>query len=131
MNNLAGFFSPASLDFNTIPNQQARVDILTSGATPFALGGSVLDNVFDATANTPSYVAETFDITSIVGGGGTFQLRFAEVDNLDVFNLGVDAASIVAAPASVPEPDSLILVATGVIGLASWRWRRRRPVRGR
>lgn len=123
VNNFAGFFSPASLDFTLVPNQQARVDILTAGATPFALGGSVLDNVFDATANTAGYVAETFDITSAVGGGGTFQLRFVEVDNLDFFNLGVDAASIVATPATVPEPTGFILLATVVIGLASRRKR--------
>jgi hypothetical protein len=128
-NFFGGFFSPASLDFNTIPNQQARIDILTAGATPFALGGSVLDNVFDATANTAGYVAETFDITSTVGGGGTFQLRFVEVDNLGFFNLGVDAASIVATPASVPEPTGLILLATVVIGLASRRSGTRRPLR--
>jgi hypothetical protein len=84
--------------------------------------------VFDPLANTTGYVPMTFDITSAVGGGGIFQLRFVEVDNLAPFNLGVDAVSIVATSAAVPEPDSLILVATGVIGLASWRCRR--PVRG-
>jgi hypothetical protein len=121
VNNLAGFFSPPTLDFTTIPNQQARVDILTASATPFALGSSVLDNVFEPLSNTTAYVPETFDITSAVGNGGTFQLRIAVVDNLTVFNLGVDAVSIVATSTAVPEPDCWILLAIGVIGLASWR----------
>jgi hypothetical protein len=123
VNNFGGFFSPASLDFTTIPNQQARVDILTAGATPFALGSAVLQNVFDPTVNTTGYVLETFDITSAIGGGGTFQLRFVEVDNQNFFTLGVDAVSIVATPAAVPEPGSWILMATVVVGVASRRRR--------
>ena len=129
VNNLAGFFSPPSLDFSTIPNQQARVDILTASATPFALGSSVLDNVFDPLSKTASYVPQTFDLTSAVGGGGTFQLRFAIVDNLAIFNFGIDAVSIVATSAAVPEPDSLILLAIIMVGLASWRLGSRRPAR--
>jgi hypothetical protein len=129
VNNFSDFSSPLSLDFNTIPNQQARVDILTANATPFALGSSVLDNVFDPLANTTGYVFETFDITSAVGGGGTFQLRFAEVDNQANFVLGVDGVSMVATPATVPEPGSWILLATVVVGLASRRWGSRRQLR--
>src|SRR5205823_1023112 len=45
-NRPGSFFSPNSLDFTVTPNQQARVDILTSGAGAFDLGGSVVDNVF-------------------------------------------------------------------------------------
>ena len=104
--NQAGFFNPASLDFNTIPNQQVRVDILTGVTTvanAFSLS-SVVDNVLDPNANTAAYVPFSFNITNVVGAGGTFTLRFAEVDNQNIFNFGVDNVAIVTAPQVVPEP---------------------------
>jgi hypothetical protein len=115
--NQAGFFSPASLDFNTIPNQQARVDILTSAAGAFALGASVVDNVLDASADTANYVHYSFDITTFVGGGGTFKLRFAEVDNEATYLLGVDDVSITSSSTAVPEPGSWLLAAIMVAAL--------------
>jgi hypothetical protein len=108
--NQAGFFtpSPESLDFNVIPNQQARVDILsgtTSTANAFTLS-SVVDNVLDPSVSTLTYTHYSFNITNAVGAGGTFTLRFAEVDNQNIFNLGVDNVSIVTSAVTVPEPSS-------------------------
>jgi hypothetical protein len=111
--NRAAFFNPASLDFNTIPNQQVRIDILTGATTAanaFSLS-AVADNVLDPTADTAAYVPYSFDITSVVGAGGTFTLRFAEVDNQNIFNLGVDNVAIVTGPLGVPEPASQLPVA--------------------
>jgi hypothetical protein len=66
---------------------------LTSGATPFDTGAGVLENLYigaDAGGNPHPYTHYVFDITSLVGGG-TFQIRFAEVDNQLFFNLGVSS----------------------------------------
>jgi hypothetical protein len=128
VDSLAAFAAPNSLDYTVIPNQQVRVDILTASATPFALGASVVDNVLDPDANTAGYVTESFNITSAVGAGGTFQLRFADVNNQNTLLFGVDAVSIVVTTSSVPEPVSLVLLATVVIGLFFRRLRTRKPL---
>jgi len=121
------YSTPNSLDFTTFPpfpNQQARVDILTGGAGAFDLGAAVVDNVFQTHTGDQmldaSYLHYSFNITSAVGSGGTFQLRFAEVDNEGFFQDGVDNVSIVNTPA-VPEPASWVLVATIILGLCGVR----------
>jgi hypothetical protein len=129
--NQAGqYFTPDSLDYTVNPNQQARVDILTNGAGPFDLDAAVLDNVFQTQSGDPtvdgSYIHYSFDITSAVGAGGTYQLRFAETDNQLFFNLGVDNVDI----EETPEPGTWILLSTALLGLAGYRWSaQRRAVR--
>jgi hypothetical protein len=111
-------------------NQFARVDILSSGATAFDTGAGVLANYFtgvDAGADPNAFTHYLFDITALVGSGGTFQLRFAESDNQGYFNLGVDNVSITAN--AVPEPVTLCLFGTGLIGIAGRQLRRRRASR--
>jgi hypothetical protein len=112
------YFDPNSLDFNpvTIPNQQARVDILTAGAGAFDLGAAVVDNVFKtlpgSTTVDSAYLHYTFNITSAVTPGQTYQLRFAETDNQNFFQLGVDNVSIVTTSSTVPEPSAVFLPTT-------------------
>jgi len=52
--------------------------------------------------------------------GQTLRLRFAEVDNVAPFNLGVDNVDINA----VPEPSSWIMVCGAMVGLGLMRRRR-------
>src|SRR5262249_7607912 len=76
------------LDFSTAtPNQYGRVDILQSSADPFDTGSGVLvsglypSGVDPQITNPNPYTTYTFDLTSTLGGGGTFILRFADVHN--------------------------------------------------
>jgi hypothetical protein len=109
--------NPGGLDYTVLgANQYARVDILRAGATPFDTGSGVLANFFlgaDSGANPHHYTNYTFNITSLVAGGGTFELRFAEVDNVNFLNLGVDNVSVLTTVSGVPEPSSLLLGAGG------------------
>jgi PEP-CTERM motif len=118
---------PVGLDFTVSPNQHGRVDLLTAGATAFDTGAGVLSNIYIGadTGELPHpWLDYLYDITALVGGGGTFQIRFAEVDNQLFFNMGVDNVSIVADFAQVPEPDVLALLGLAALGGVSFRRRR-------
>jgi hypothetical protein len=107
------------------PNQHVRVDILSNGSGAFDTGAAVLANFYlgvDAGADPHAFTSYLFDITSVVGGGGTFLLRFAEVDNQLFLNMGVDNVSIQAD--AVPEPATLLLFGTGLAAVARRRFRR-------
>jgi hypothetical protein len=124
INNLGGeFFSPDTLDYTSVNNQQARVDILTAGSDPFSVGATdVLMNLFQTQPGDPlesGYSALSFDVTALLAAhaGETLRLRFAEADNQFILLFGVDQVSLNV----VPEPSSLIATAIGgllVLGLA-------------
>lgn len=102
--------NPAGLDHNAFPNQHARVDILSPFSGPFDTGAGVLANYYLGIDGPPTlpYTSYTIDITSVVGGGGTFLLRFAQTDNQGNFNQGVDNVRVECT--LVPEPASITLV---------------------
>jgi hypothetical protein len=105
---------PATLDFQAALIQCGRVDILAGGADPFNTSSGVLRNLFlgaDPGISPHPYTHYTVDLTSLVGAGGSFQIRFAEAANLDFFNLGIDNVSISANP--IPEPVSGSLIVCG------------------
>lgn len=112
--NLASDFTVASLnllDFSTpLLNQQARVDIMTTSADPFSVDAAdVLQNLFTTMPGDPmpaGYTTFSFDLTALLTTrqGETLRLRFAEVDNVDIFNFGVDDVSLrTERPSTVPE----------------------------
>ena len=123
--NLTGAVTPNTLDYTGVPNQQARVDILSAGANAFTTGAGDLANYYKGSDpvtdplldNPHQYTHYSFDITSLVGSGGTFQLRFAEVNNQDNLYQGVDNVSVFETP--VPEASTLVSFGLLAFGLAA------------
>jgi len=121
------FFTPAHLDFATLDlNQQVRVDLLRSTADPFTVApGDILLNLHQTLPGDPlvsGYSSVLVDVTTLLQAhaGETLRLRFAEVDNVNVFNLGVDAVDLQV----IPEPAMAGLLG-GLLcaGIVMWsRW---------
>jgi hypothetical protein len=131
-NHATTYFNPATLDWAaTNPggglnlNQQARVDIISTTANVFSVApADVLQNLFQTTPASPlvsGYDPFVVDITALLLAhqGQTLRLRFAEVDNVNFFNFGVDGASINI----IPAPSVLIL---GLLVPAAFTRRSRR-----
>ena len=124
-NRAIAFFtpSPATLDFTPALNQQARVDILRAGTNPFSvLPSDVLQNVFQTNPGNPlvsGYSTFTIDLTALLmaSAGQTLRLRFAEVDNVAAFQLGVDQVSLETDATAIPEPTTILLLAAGIAAL--------------
>lgn len=137
-NRANSFFTPSTLDFSTPTlNQQARVDIIRTTADPFSVAaGDVLQNVYQTRTTDPlvsGYTNFTFDVSQALRStaGPTLRLRFAETDNVNSFQFGVDNVSLVTA---IPEPAGVLMLGTGLfgtglVGLLGWR-RNRRPIAG-
>lgn len=133
VDNHAGTFrTPATLDFATPTlNQQARVDLMASSADPFGLAvGDILLNLYQTSVGDPAvsgYTDYLIDVTTLFQAhpGETLRLRFAEVDNVDAFNLGVDAVRVLTTDTAVPEASTWI-AAPVAIALAAYSHRRRR-----
>jgi hypothetical protein len=110
--------NPAGLDHTAGPNQHARVDILTAAAGPFDTGAGVLAPLYlgvDGGADPNAFTSYGFDLTGLLGGGGSFQIRFAAVETEFFLNQGVDNVSVVATlPGGVPAPPALALLGLGL-----------------
>jgi len=123
--------SPSTLDFGVAAfNQQARVDILLSSGGAFSLASTdVLTNVFGTNPGStfPSgYTNYSFQIAPVWNANlnRTLRLRFAEVDNVAAFQLGVDNVSLETS--AVPEPASFVTAGFGIVaGAILWRYRNR------
>lgn len=93
-NQAEDYAAPASLDYASVPNQQARVDIISPAANLLDVGAGVLANLFRTQPGDPQtlgYITLTQNLTPFAGT--TVRLRVASVDNQQGLNLAVDAAS--------------------------------------
>ncbi len=130
-NAAATYHNPGSLDWASTNidgllnlNQQARVDIMTSSSDAFSVGaGDVLLNLFQTDVSTPptlGYITIVTDVTALLQAhqGQTLRLRFAEVDNVNYFNMGVDDAGFIL----VPLPPAIVATC-GAIVIATIRRR--------
>ncbi len=106
VNNAAtAFATPASLDYTVNPNQQARIDIVSTAAPLTDVGAGVLLNIYQTSVGDPAvsgYTTVTADLTPFAGQ--TVRLRIAEVDNQSNFSLGVDGVSVMTAAAAAAAP---------------------------
>lgn len=124
-----GALGPA-LDETVTPSQFALFDILVAGAGPLATRPADVVTTIANPFPTPSFApgdnpwrdSPVFDLTAALVPGGTYQLRFGEVDNLGNLLVGLDNVSLKATV--IPLPAALPLLAAALAGLALAR---RRP----
>ena len=114
----------SGLDFTTggafNPNQYLRVDLLADGAPALDTGAGVLRSFYlgGATGTDVSnpYVDFSFDLTTDLAQGGSYQLRFAGVGNQGPLSIGVDDVSLVVTQLPEPWTCALLLVGLGALG---------------
>ncbi len=122
------FFDAGSLDYETVPNQQARVDLMDPAAPDDDVGAGVLGNLFITNPGDPPVQAyQTIGTSLDPYAGQTIRLRFAEVDNQLFLNVGIDRCVAVGEELSTVEIPTLgmagilalvlLLVGVGVFAL--------------
>ena len=116
------FVNSAGLDYTAYPNQHARVDLLVGGATALSTNiADIIQNFYLGIDGAPTqpWTVYTFDLTGDVNVGGTYDLRFAQVDNQGNFNLGVDAVTVTAEVLSALTDEDTAIVIQGADLLAN------------
>jgi hypothetical protein len=121
VNDYAGTVITGPLDYGSGPIEFGTVDLLAGGTNPFSTTTGVLQNFYlgaDNLAGNPNpYQSYSFDISSLVAAGGTFEIRFGEADNQLFFNMGVDNVSVMDNGSTVPEPATTLLMCSALAGL--------------
>jgi len=123
------FFTAPDLSYTTDPNQQARIDILSTDADPFTVSSGVLLNLFQTEPGDPltlGYTTIEFDLSPYAGT--TVRFRAAEVDNLGEFNFAID--DVRCGPPLTENIPTLgewgMIAMAGALGLAGLIYARRR-----
>ena len=125
---------PSGLDYtsggSSNPNQHVRVDILTAAASPLSTSGvdivtTIIAPMVDPGPIPNPFTTYVFDLSALLAVGGTYQLRFGEVDNQLFLNMGVDNVKLLAEVRGVPEPATFALLGLSLAGVAVARRRKR------
>ncbi len=129
-NRADAFYTPATLDFSTPElNQQARVDILTTSADPFSvMAADILMTLYQTNigdALVDGYFTVSQDVSALLAAhsGETLRLRFAEVDNVFISQMGVDNVRFESN--EIPEPALSLLLGIALLALVATQARRR------
>jgi hypothetical protein len=127
-NSGAPFATPASLDYNVSPNQQARIDIMTTASPLTDMGAGILRNVYQTKIGDPvvsGYNLIAADLSAFAGQ--TVRLRIVEADNQGCFSFGVDTVSIQQQSNAIPtlSEGAALALAALLLGVAALRLRRR------
>jgi sugar lactone lactonase YvrE len=111
VNQASGFATPATLDYQTYPNQQFRVDIVSPGANLLSTNpGDVLLNVYQTNAWNPTTLSPTeVDANLSAFAGQTVRLRIAVAANQYFFNAAVDDISILTQSIPPPPPTQQVV----------------------
>ncbi len=127
-NRNAEFLTPATLDYTAGPNQQFRVDLTetTANLDVLTVGAGYLGNLYQTTVGSPlitGYSRITRQIGNSSGAPRSVRLRFAEIDNVTYFQIGLDNVSLdsgaaVASSVSVGVNPSRITTSGSVV--LSW-----------
>jgi hypothetical protein len=128
----SAFVTPASLDYTAAPNQQFRIDVMTTASALTDMGAGILAGVYRTNTGDPlisGYNVISFDMSAFAGQ--TVRLRIAEVDTQGCISTGIDAVSVQApaptAVAPVPTLSQYMLPALAalllVLGFAAARRR--------
>lgn len=129
-NRADAFYTPATLDFSPPElNQQARVDILTTSADPFSvMAADILMTLYQTNigdALVDGYFTVSQDVSALLAAhsGETLRLRFAEVDNVFISQMGVDNVRFESN--EIPEPALSLLLGIALLALVATQARRR------
>ena len=118
VNSQDGSYDTGTLDYSGAANEYGRVDLLTGTASAFSTAAGDIVQTFytgnDTGINPNPYTSYSYNLSL---AAGTYQLRFAEVDNQNFFQMGVDNVSL----AVVPEPATLALAGLGGLSLLLFR----------
>lgn len=127
-NQFGTFIDAGTLDWEAVPNQHARFDLMDPAAPADDVGAGVLMNLFITDPGDPpvqSYQTILADISAFAGQN--VRLRAAEVDNQFFFNFGVDNCSALNIPggSDIPTLDgralAVLLILLTLAGVALLR----------